>query len=180
MARKGKPRGGKPKSDAVILETPERAQHAAAIVDRALGTAIGSPKGRMVQSPLDRLAARSAGRHGDGVSPRMQSAGIRLREDFDRGVMAARESPGEQLLGVKAGFGPAWITDRQIDALTAYKAAVRCLGPYVGAVVVAVCCYEKDVSRIAAEQGRGRDKVMGVLEDGLKTLADHYKMTGRD
>lgn len=170
---RGKP---KPKPDGVIRETPERARHAAAVVDRALGTAIGLPKGRLIMSPLDRLAARDRSK----ISRRMQSAGQRLREHFDLGVMGARDSQGEALLGIKAGFGPASITDTTIDALTAYKAALCCLGPYVGSVVVAVCCYEKDVQRVAEEQDRNRDKVMGVLEDGLKTLADHYHMTGRD
>ena len=171
----GKPKTkGRPKVEPAAMETPERANHAAGVVDRALGTAIGAQKGRLIQAPIDRHASRGE------ISPRMHSAGKRLREDFDLGMLGAKDSSGEQLLGIKPGFGPAWISDRAIDALTAYKAAVRCLGAYMGAVVVAVCCYEIDVSRVAAQQGRSRDKVKGVLEDGLKTLADHYRMTGKD
>jgi hypothetical protein len=68
----------------------------------------------------------------------------------------------------------------QLGAIRAYKAALRCLGAHVGAVVEAVCCHEQDITVVAARQGRHRHRVMGVLEDGLKTLADHYRLTGRD
>lgn len=54
------------------------------------------------------------------------------------------------------------------------------VGAHVGAVVEAVCCHEQDITVVADRQGRHRHRVMGVLEDGLKTLADHYRLTGRD
>ncbi|MGO4129106.1 hypothetical protein AB4Z01_32245 [Inquilinus sp. YAF38] len=56
---------------------------------------------------------------------------------------------------------------------------LRCLGAHVGAVVEAVCCHEQDVRALSVRQGAAAT-VMGVLEDGLKTLADHYRLTGRD
>jgi hypothetical protein len=158
----------------VMTETPERRRHAAEVVERALDTRIGSPKGRLIQSPLDRLAARET------VSPRMHSAGMRLRADFDLGLVGAKDVDSEVVAGIRLGFGPAAVSDAQLDALTNYKHAVRALGVHVGAVVVAVCCYELDVVRIAAQQGNNRSEVMGVLKAGLKTLADHYRLTGKD
>ena len=155
-------------------ETPERARHAAGIVDRPTGTAIAAPVGRLVQAPLDRLAARGT------ISPRMHSAGQRLRDHFEIGVLGARNCNSELLSGIR-GTGTALApSEVQLGAIRAYKAALRCLGAHVGAVVEAVCCHEQDVLAISIRQGRSRDKVMGVLEDGLKTLADHYRLTGRD
>jgi len=155
-------------------ETPERARHAAGIVDRPTGTAIGAPVGRLVQAPLDRLAARGT------ISPRMHSAGQRLRDHFEIGVLGARNCNSELLSGIRSTGTALAPSEVQLGAIRAYKAALRCLGAHVGAVVEAVCCHEEDITVVADRQGRHRHRVMGVLEDGLKTLADHYRLTGRD
>lgn len=155
-------------------ETPERAQHAAGIVDRPTGTAIGAPTGRLVQAPIDRLAARGS------ISPRMHSAGQRLRSQFEIGVLGVQDRDGELPPGIRGTGAVLTPGEVQLEALRAYKSALRCLGGHVGAVVEAVCCHEQDVLVVSDRQGRSRDKVMGVLEDGLKTLADHYRLTGRD
>lgn len=157
-----------------LLETPERAQHAAAIIDRNISTAIGAPRGRLIQNPIDRLAARGS------ISGRMYSAGLQLKADFEIGLLGGRESSGEFVLGIKGGPDKPWIPDIQIDAMSRFRDAMKAVGSRVGAVIVAVVCYERDVSQIAREQGRNRDKVMGVLEDGLKELADHYRLIGKD
>jgi hypothetical protein len=127
-----------------------------------------------VQAPIDRLIAR------DSISRRMHSAGQRLRGQFEIGVLGARDHDSKLPTGIRGTAMTLEPGEVQLAALAAYKTALRCLGPYVGAVVVAVCCYERDVAVVAAQQGRNRDKVMGVLEDGLKTLADHYRLTGID
>lgn len=157
-----------------MRETPERARHAAGIVDRPTGTAIGAPVGRLVQSPLDRLAARGT------ISPRMHSAGQRLRGQFEIGVLGATDRDGELPPGIRGTGAVLTPGEVQLGALRAYKSAMRCLGAHVGAVVEAVCCHEQDITVVADRQGRHRHRVMGVLEDGLKTLADHYRLTGRD
>lgn len=157
-----------------MRETPERARHAAGIVDRPTGTAIGAPVGRLVQSPIDRLAARGT------ISPRMHSAGQRLRGQFEIGVLGAKDRDGELPPGIRGTAVVMAPGEVQLGALRAYKSALRCLGAHVGAVVEAVCCHEQDVRALSVRQGRSREKVMGVLEDGLKTLADHYRLTGRD
>ena len=155
-------------------ETPERARHAAGIVDRPTSGAIGAPVGRLVQTPIDRMVARRS------ISPRMHSAGQRLREQFEIGVLGVRNRSDDQLPGIRSTGLVLTPGETQLAALAAYRSALRCLGAHVGAVVVAVSCYETDVTMVAARQGRHRDKVMGVLEDGLKTLADHYRLTGAD
>ncbi len=155
-------------------ETPERARHAAGIVDRPTGTAIGAPTGRLVQAPIDRLAARGT------ISPRMHSAGQRLRGQFEIGVLGANDRDGELPPGIRGTGAVLTPGEVQLGALRAYKSALRCLGAHVGAVVEAVCCHEQDITVVADRQGRHRHRVMGVLEDGLKTLADHYRLTGRD
>jgi hypothetical protein len=157
-----------------MRETPERGRHAAGIVDRPTGTAIGAPVGRLVQSPLDRLAARGT------ISPRMHSAGQRLCGQFEIGVLGARDRDGELPPGIRGTGAVLAPNEVQLGALRAYKSAMRCLGAHVGAVVEAVCCHEQDITVVADRQGRHRHRVMGVLEDGLKTLADHYRLTGRD
>lgn len=176
MARHRNGRGGTDAAGqpAAARETPERARHAAGIVDRPTGTAIGAPVGRLVQAPIDRLVARGS------ISPRMHSAGLRLRGQFEIGVLGARDHDGELPPGIRGTGMVLTPGEVQLETLRAYKAALRRLGAHVGAVVEAVCCHEQDVSAVAARQGRTRDRVMGVLEDGLKTLADHYRLTGRD
>jgi hypothetical protein len=162
------------KSVAVMVETPERARHAAGVIDRPTGVAIGAPVGRLVQSPIDRLIARGS------ITKRMHTAGARLRGDFEIGVMGARDSDGELPPGIRSTAVSVSPGEAQLDALSAFRAAGRCLGPHVGMVVIGVCCYEHDVSVIAAQQGQGRHEVMGVLKAGLRTLADHYGLTGKD
>jgi hypothetical protein len=171
MMAKGKNKP--PKTAAVLVETPERARHAAAIVDRPTGVAIGSPVGRLVQSPIDRLAGRGS------ISRRMHTAGQMLRSDFEIGVLGAKDIDGEMPPGIRSSV-TVTPSEAQIDAMTNYKRAVRCLGVHVGAVVVATCCYERDVSIVAGQMGQDRHEVMGVLKACLKTLADHYRLTGAD
>ncbi|MGO1079690.1 DUF6456 domain-containing protein [Inquilinus sp. CA228] len=172
MVRRRIGRGGTAGQE--MRETPERAGHAAGIVDRPTGTAIGAPVGRLVQSPIDRLAARGT------ISPRMHSAGQRLRGQFEIGVLGARDRDGELPPGIRSTGAVLAPGEVQLGALRAYKSALRCLGAHVGAVVEAVCCHDQDITVVADRQGRHRHRVMGVLEDGLKTLADHYRLTGRD
>ncbi|HMG49881.1 MAG TPA: DUF6456 domain-containing protein [Inquilinus sp.] len=161
-------------SAAAMRETPERAQHAAGIVDRPIGTVLGTPVGRLVQAPIDRMIARGS------ISRRMHSAGQTLRGQFEIGVLGAQNRDGELPPGIRGTAMTRTPGEVQLDTLAAYKTALRCLGAHVGAVVVAVCCYEHGVAVVAKQQGRHPDKVMGVLEDGLKTLADHYRLTGTD
>lgn len=174
MARHRISRGRADAAGQEARETPERAQHAAGIVDRPTGTAIGAPTGRLVQAPIDRLAARGT------ISPRMHSAGQRLRDQFEIGVLGARNRDRELPPGIRGTSAMLEPTEVQVGALRAYRAALHSLGAHVGAVVEAVCCHDQDILAVSARQGRSRDKVMGVLEDGLKTLADHYRLTGRD
>lgn len=161
------------KQDVSVLETPERSQHAAAVVDRPTGVAIGSQVGRLVQSPIDRLAGRNS------ISRRMHTAGCMLRSDFEIGVLGARDMDGDLPPGIRSTVAVT-PSEAQLDALTNYKRAAACLGPHVGCVVVAACCYERDVSIIATQMRQDRQEVMGVLKAGLKTLADHYRLTGQD
>jgi hypothetical protein len=172
MVRRRIGRGGADGQE--MRETPERGRHAAGIVDRPTGTAIAAPVGRLVQSPLDRLAARGT------ISPSMHSAGQRLRGQFEIGVLGATDRDGELPPGIRGTGAVLTPGEVQLGALRAYKSAMRCLGAHVGAVVEAVCCHEQDITVVADRQGRHRHRVMGVLEDGLKTLADHYRLTGRD
>jgi len=172
--RIGRDRADGTGQDAAARETPERARHAAGIIDRPTGTAIGAPMGRLVQAPIDRLAARGS------ISPRMHSAGQRLRSQFEIGVLGVQDRDGELPPGIRGTGMVLTPGEVQLEALRAHRSALRCLGAHVGAVVEAVCCHEQDVSAVADRQGRHRDRVMGVLEDGLKTLADHYRLTGRD
>ncbi|KGM30227.1 hypothetical protein P409_34310 [Inquilinus limosus MP06] len=110
----------------------------------------------------------------------MHSAGQRLRGQFEIGVLGVQDRDGELPPGIRGSGMVLTPGEVQLEALRAYRSALRCLGAHVGAVVEAVCCHEQDVSAVAGRQGRHRDRVMGVLEDGLKTLADHYRLTGRD
>lgn len=167
----------RPKRSEISRELPERGQHGR-FIDRP--TEHAGITGRVAQPPIDRIFARksAAGRY--LISARMHTAAQILRTDFEIGVLGARDVDGEMPPGIRSSGATATPSEAQIDALTNYKRAMRCLGPHVGAVVVAVCCYERDVSVAAGQMQQDRHEVMGVLKAGLKTLADHYRLTGSD
>jgi hypothetical protein len=172
QARRGQPEAQeRPKRSDACQELPERTQHGK-LIDRP--TEHAGIVGRVSQPPIDRLFIRKS------VSARMHSAAQMLRTDFEIGIIGAMDVDGELPPGIRGSGLAVTPSERRIDAITAYKRAMRCMGAHVGAVVVAVCCYERDVSAVAKGQGRHRHRVMGVLEDGLKTLADHYRLTGVD
>jgi len=161
----------RPKRSAIHRELPERAQHGK-LIDRP--TEHAGIVGRVSQPPIDRLYIRKS------ISARMHSAAQMLRTDFEIGIMGAQDIDSELPPGVRGSGLAVTPSERRIDSLTAYKRAMICMGAHVGAVVVAVCCYERDASVVAGQIRQHRHEVMGVLKAGLKTLADHYRLTGAD
>lgn len=164
----------KPKRKKTVVsftETPERRRHAY-IEDHPTDQA--GVTGRRVSPPIERLLARGS------ISGRMFSAGQALQKDYEIGVCGGREGREETVPGIRSTGMTITPSEIQIDALTAYKRALRCLGEHLAHIVVAVCCYERDVSIAAGQIGQDRQEVMGVLKAGLKTLADHYRLAGAD
>lgn len=173
MAAKAPPKKSedRPKRSEIHHELPERGQHGR-FIDRP--TEHAGITGRVAQPPIDRLYVRKS------ISARMHAAAQILRTDFEVGILGARDVDGEMPPGIRCTGLTVTPSEAQIDALTGYKAAMRAIGAHVGAIVVAVCCYERDVSDVAIQMRQDRKEVMGVLKAGLKTLADNYRLTGSD
>lgn len=161
----------RPKQAQISRELPERARHGK-FIDRP--TEIAGIVGRVSQPPIDRLFIRRT------ISARMHSAAQMLRTQYEIGEMGAQDIDSDMPIGIRTAPGGVTPNDRRIDALTAYKAARRAMGRYLGPIVVAVACEEKDVAACSVAMKENPQEVMGVLKAGLKMLADHYRLMGVD
>ncbi len=163
---------------------PWRAQHLATETAE-----IVAPDGRRApatvvanESPLAWLRRR---RGADGrplVSATQYVAGERLRADFERGRLGPRVTvdwtgvpAGRRRRG--AGGGPADIADSALAARRRVDAAMRALGPDLGALLIDVCCFLTGLED--AERGRAwpRRSAKVVLAIALDRLAAHYGLS---
>jgi hypothetical protein len=109
------------------------------------------------------------------ISSSQAQAGFRLRDDFELGVVGARE-PASGSVGTTGWY----YTEARLAALRSYEDAVAKLGPMADYVLpVAI----DDISLSALAQriwigGRNRQECAGILKLGLQTLADHYGIDG--
>jgi len=118
---------------------------------------------RVVQPPLDRYQKRKV------ITPRQHTAGARLADDYQLGVLGARDP--EARGGARNAGG---LTEAQLIAATAYRKAVQALGPRLSAIVLAVCCEEMSAEKLAELRLQDPRQVLGVLKIGLDHLGDHY------
>jgi hypothetical protein len=118
---------------------------------------------RVVQPPLDRYQKRKI------ITPRQHRAGAKLADDYQLGILGARDPEAKGSSGVKVG-----LSEAQILAAEAYRKAVQAMGKRLSSIVIAVCCEEKDISVIATRRDLDPKQLMGALKIGLDHLGDHY------
>lgn len=140
---------------------PERANHGVIVEGDVI--IAGAKKIRFVQTPLARYAARKS------ITARQKTAGERLAQDYQLGVLLARDP---EKRGSSGKGSP--ISEAQIMAATAYRRAIQSLGPRLSAIIFAVCCAEATVEGLADQRQQDRKQIMGVFKIGLDHLGDHY------
>jgi hypothetical protein len=146
--------------------TPERRRRSAFLVGPAVATEAGPARaGTRVYralSTVERMVRAGA------VEPRQAQAADRLRDDWELGVVGARE-PASGSVG-SAGW---YYAEARLAALRRYQNALAALGPLTPCVAWVVLG-EFSLSALARILDRNRQEVAGVLKLGLDTLADHY------
>jgi hypothetical protein len=150
--------------------TPERRRRSAFLVTPAVATEAGPARaGSRVHralSTLDRLLRNGT------ISPRQAQAGNRLRDDFELGLLGAREPASG------SGGATGWYyAEARLAALRRYQQALCAVYPmarYVLPIIGVPGHGDVSISDLARFLGRNRQEVAGVLKLGLDTLADYY------
>ncbi len=164
-----------PKTNLVIATrgrdrgTPERHQH-----DEFVQEGTGAAHLRVVtQNTLDRYFRRKELDPDDEAKNlRLWKAGDRLRCDWME--MGAMPRVIAKLDGLPGG-GVTDQTIRQINAQSAYVAAIEAVGRHLSPVLDWVCCRDGTASEWAERRGfvRPKDGIV-ILRVALQALADHY------
>jgi hypothetical protein len=151
--------------------TPERRKRSAFLVTPAVATEAGPARaGTRVWralSTVERMLRSGA------IEPRQAHAAERLRDDWELGVVGAREPASGS--GGAAGW---YYAETRLAALRRYQNALAILGPLTPCVVWIVLS-EFSLSALARILNRNRQEIAGILKLGLDTLADHYGLDGR-
>ena len=148
----------------VNAPTPERRARSAFVSAPAIGTEAEAARAgaRMYRalSSLERLLRDGS------IEPRQAEAGERLRDDYELGVMGARNQPG-------SCGAPGWhYAEARLAAVRRYRQAEARLGPlWDYTASLALGC---TISELARRMSRNRQEVAGICKLGLDTLADVY------
>ena len=144
--------------------------------ETATGTIAAAPLFNDAESPLTWLRAR---RGKDGrplISEAQYLAGERLRQDFERAMLARRTTLDWDLAGSgsRGGNAPAELSDGAIAARQRYHAALDSVGPELASMLAQVCCLSAGIEqaeRVLELPARSGRAVLGL---GLTALARHY------
>jgi hypothetical protein len=170
-----------PKSKATTIPepgspTPERGLRSEFVVTPAVATEFGPAQaGARVHraiSSLERLARAGT------ISPAQMLAGERFRDDYELGILGAREPAS----GSSSSTGWSY-TEASIDAVRRWRAAFNKLGPLAGYVIPVAVGQpgqgDWSIAQLARYIGQNRQEVTGCLKVGLTVLVNHYEIDGR-
>ena len=144
--------------------------------DTLENTSTATPLYNEAESPLTWLRAR---RGKDGkplISEAQYLAGERLRQDFERAMLARRTTLDWDLAGTgsRSGGAGAELSDGAILARQRYHAALDSVGPELAAILAQVCCLSAGIEqaeRVLQLPARSGRAVLGLA---LSALARHY------
>lgn len=128
------------------------------------------------ESPLTWLRARR-GKDGRPLLTEAQYlAGERLRQDFERAMLARRTTLNWDLAGAgsRGGNLSAELSDGAIAARQRYHAALDSVGPELASILAQVCCLSAGIEqaeRVLELPARSGRAVLGLA---LTALARHY------
>jgi hypothetical protein len=138
-------------------------------------TTAATPLFNEAESPLTWLRSR---RGKDGkplISEAQYMAGERLRNDFERALLARRTTLNWELAGAGSrANAPAEMSDGAISARQRYHAALDSVGPELASILAQVCCLSAGIEqaeRVLELPARSGRAVLGLA---LNALARHY------
>lgn len=143
----------------------------------------GRPTGRRVrynvaESPLVALSRRKDKAGQPFLSDRMVLAGERLREDFELAQMGPRVAQNwDRFLtaGDRGAFsGDGGLAEGPKAARERVLAALTCLGPGLGDVVLRCCCFLEGLETLERRMGWSARSGKIVLRIALQRLCRHY------
>ena len=142
----------------------------------AIATSGATPLFNEAESPLTWLRARR-GRDGKPLISDVQYlAGERLRQVFERAMLARRTTLNWDLAGTgsRGGNVAADLSDGAIAARQRYHAALDSVGPELASILAQVCCLSAGIEqaeRVLELPARSGRAVLGLA---LTALARHY------
>lgn len=112
-----------------------------------------------------------------GASEMQIMAAARYRNAYDRAQIGGARAVDYAAVKVDTS-GPREdvLAGRQVDALEAYKDAVRCLGIIRSSFVERVVCHDQSLTH-RGMGARARDRAKEVLLSALDDLAVHFQLT---
>jgi hypothetical protein len=127
------------------------------------------------ESPLTWLRSRRGKNGKPLISEAQYLAGERLRNDFERALLARRTTLNWELAGAGSrGNAPAELSDGAIAARQRYHAALDSVGPELASILAQVCCLSAGIEqaeRVLELPARSGRAVLGLA---LNALARHY------
>lgn len=111
-------------------------------------------------------------------------AGVRLREDFERGQMQPRITaswsglPDDRRRHAGPGAGHE-LRDAVIAAQQRVRRALQVVGPDHAGILVDVCCLETGLAHVERREGWPQRSAKVVLQIALRLLAVHYGIAGQ-
>ena len=127
------------------------------------------------ESPLTWLRSRRGKDRKPLISEAQYLAGERLRNDFERALLARRTTLNWELAGTGShANSPADLSDGAIAARQRYHAALDSVGPELASILAQVCCLSAGIEqaeRVLELPARSGRAVLGLA---LNALARHY------
>ncbi len=109
---------------------------------------------------------------GGTINERHLAAAIKLRDDFEIGDGAR---PGcDRVVAGGQGQNPGGPTDRQIDAMARYRAAVQAVGKTLSGILLHVVLENRTVKDWAEKRSRSLNSSTGYFVAAMDRLLDHY------
>ncbi len=145
------------------------------------GQAGGTIQMKVSQDPIDRYAARKQ------ITPRQANAAGMLRDNYQLGILGARDPDQRDPYMVGHGWSGATYAEAHLKAAKTYARYIRELGPSLAPIIIAVVCDRKTIEELceSREDGRaktdgpaGRARYMWALRYGLDRLGDACRLPG--
>lgn len=148
---------------------------------RIIAESAEAPQNNLNESPVTRLAANSGGAKEPFLAPHHVDAAGRLHRLFEKAQL--RRSVTMSYEDTRAGSGTrrapeaSDISDMAVDARRRLERVWRALPRDCAIATYDICCLEKGLQNVEAEQGWPRRSAKLVLRIGLDQVAAHFGLS---